>query len=265
LTYHRCPLPSNSCALIRIITIGDQIANTDAGAPELQFVRCESPCGNGVFMGIQILIAVYSHCARIISSLNTDRDMAGKQAKILSLEAIEDLLFFAETTRHPNRDRVVVLLSFKAGLRAAEIANLTWQMVETAEGHVGTTLELWDNAAKRRHGRRIPLQADLREALENLHGQTKGSGPVIRSERGGPMRPLSIVIWFTRAFAATGLDGCSSHSGRRTFITRAARLVHKAGGSLRDVQLLAGHRSIQTTQRYIDGDSDAQRKLISLI
>jgi integrase len=62
-----------------------------------------------------------------------------------------------------------------------------------------------------------------------------------------------------------GLRGCSSHSGRRTFVTRAARIVHKAGGSLRDVQLLAGHRSIQTTQRYIDGDSDAQRKLVSMI
>jgi integrase len=54
-------------------------------------------------------------------------------------------------------------------------------------------------------------------------------------------------------------------SGRRTFVTRAARLAHKAGGSLRDVQLLAGHRSIQTTQRYIDGDSDAQRRLVALL
>jgi len=79
------------------------------------------------------------------------------------------------------------------------------------------------------------------------------------------MKPLSIVIWFERAYQALGFDGCSSHSGRRTFITRAARLVHKTGGSLRDVQLLAGHRSIQTTQRYIDGDSDAQRRLVSLI
>jgi hypothetical protein len=71
------------------------------------------------------------------------------------------------------------------------------------------------------------------------------------------------VLWFARAFRAIGLDGCSSHSGRRTFITRAARLVHKAGGSLRDVQLLAGHRSITTTQRYIEGDTDAQRKLVN--
>ena len=79
------------------------------------------------------------------------------------------------------------------------------------------------------------------------------------------MTPVSIVIWFARAFRAVGLEGCSSHSGRRTFITRAARVVHQAGASLRDVQLLAGHRSIQTTQRNIDGDTDAQRKLVSLI
>ena len=79
------------------------------------------------------------------------------------------------------------------------------------------------------------------------------------------MTPLSIVVWFNRAYRFLGLDGCSSHSGRRTFITQAARLVHTAGGSLRDVQLLAGHASIQTTQRYIDGDSDAQRQLVSLI
>ena len=79
------------------------------------------------------------------------------------------------------------------------------------------------------------------------------------------MTALSIVVWFNRAFRTIGLKGCSSHSGRCTFITRAARLVHNAGGSLRDVQLLAGHRSIQTTQRYIDGDTDAQRKLVSMI
>ena len=56
------------------------------------------------------------------------------------------------------------------------------------------------------------------------------------------MSPVSIVCWFAKAFRVIGLEGCSSHSGRRTFITRAARLVHKAGGSLRDVQLLAGHQ-----------------------
>jgi integrase len=191
--------------------------------------------------------------------------MAGKQAKILSEQHIEDLLFFADTTRYPDRNRVIVLLSLKAGLRAAEIANLTWDMVQSPGGEVGTVIELRDVAAKMGHGRRIPMQIDLRAALIAWKGLSPDNGTVVRSERGGPMLPLSVVVWFARAYQALGFEGCSSHSGRRTFITRAARLVHKAGGSLRDVQLLAGHRSIQTTQRYIDGDSEAQRRLISLI
>ena len=59
--------------------------------------------------------------------------------------------------------------------------------------------------------------------------------------------------------------GCSSHSGRRTFITRAARKIGEVGGSLRDIQQLAGHASLGTTARYIEGDHDAQRKVVARI
>jgi integrase len=190
--------------------------------------------------------------------------MAGKQAKILSADHIDDLLFFAERSRHPRRNRLIVLLSVKAGLRAAEIAKLTWDMVLDPSGEIGATLGLQDRIAKKRGGRSIPIHPNLCNALQDARRICDGYGPVIRSERGDAMTPMSIVVWFNRAYHELGF-GCSSHSGRRTFITRAARLVHKAGGSLRDVQLLAGHRSIQTTQRYIDGDSDAQRRLVSLI
>jgi integrase/recombinase XerD len=190
--------------------------------------------------------------------------MPGKQAKILPLGDVNDLLVFASCTRHPLRNRVIVLLAAKAGLRAIEIANLTWDMVLGPTADIGLVIELRDIAAKNGSGRLIPAHPDLRHDLAAYRGLSTSSGPVIRSERGGPMTPLSIVVWFNRAFRI-GLNGCSSHSGRRTFITRAARLVHKAGGSLRDVQLLAGHRSIQTTQRYIDGDTDVQRKLVAMI
>jgi integrase/recombinase XerD len=191
--------------------------------------------------------------------------MLGKQAKILSARDVADLLAFADCSRQPLRNRAVVLLSIKAGLRAGEIAGLTWDMVLDADGAISSAIALYDVAAKNGSGRRIPLHPALIEVLSGLRAVGHGSGPVIASERGGPMTALSIVVWFNRAYRYLGLDGCSSHSGRRTFITRAARLVHAAGGSLRDVQLLAGHASIQTTQRYIDGDTDAQRKLVSLI
>jgi integrase/recombinase XerD len=80
--------------------------------------------------------------------------------------------------------------------------------------------------------------------LRRLQKQDAARGPVIRSERGAALRPSSVVNWFARLYRELGFEGCTSHSGRRTFITNAARLVFKAGGSLRDVQQLAGHRSI---------------------
>jgi integrase len=191
--------------------------------------------------------------------------MPGKQAKILHDQQINDLLAFASTTRNPLRNKLIVLLSVKAGLRAGEIAGLTWDMVLDPTGEVGQAIELHNCIAKKNSGRRIPINPTLQTALTAWCLLTGGHGQVIRSERGDAMTPASVVNWFACAYRAVGLTGCSSHSGRRTFITRAARLVHKAGGSLRDVQLLAGHRSIQTTQRYIDGDTDVQRKLVAMI
>lgn len=138
-------------------------------------------------------------------------------------------------------------------------------MVVGPAGDVGVLLELHYRAAKNKNGRRVPLHRDLREALVVWRNpRSTPIGRVITSERGTRMTAGSMVNCFANAFRTLGLEGCSSHSGR-TFIIRAARSAHKAGASMRDVQLLAGPRSIQTTQRYIDGDTDAQRKLVSLI
>lgn len=191
--------------------------------------------------------------------------MPGRQAQTLSSLVLRRMLALARQSPHPERNVTIVLLSAKAGLRACEIARLEWAMVLDAEGRVGGTLVIEDRIAKRGSGRRIPLHPDLRRALVRLAAVEGTNGPIIRSSRGGALRPNSIVNWFVALFAALRVEGCSSHSGRRTFITAAARNVHRVGGSLRDVQLLAGHRSIQTTQGYIDGDSRAQHRLVSLI
>ena len=79
------------------------------------------------------------------------------------------------------------------------------------------------------------------------------------------MIPCNISHWFKKIFKSLRLEGCSSHSGRRTFVTNAAKNIIGVGGSLRDVQQLAGHASLQMTQSYIEGDSEAKRKVVQLI
>jgi integrase len=196
--------------------------------------------------------------------------MIGKQAKVLSPGAVRRLQGIARRGPCPERDEVMVLLAVRAGLRAREIAFLTWAMVLDPHGRIAPMIEVRDSIAKRRSGRRVPLHPQLRRALIALRDlqpieSIMPEHPVLRSRKGGGLRPNSVVNWFVVACKLAGLTGCSSHSGRRTFITKAARAAHRAGASLRDVQVLAGHRSIETTQGYIDGDTDAQRRLIALI
>jgi integrase/recombinase XerD len=174
----------------------------------------------------------------------------GKQAKPLSKGQIEAVLGYLAKTRHPVRNRLIFLLSIKAGLRAREIALLTWRMVTDAQGEIGRIIVLQDHASKGRSGRIIPLNEELRRALIDWRQPISPTpdGRVIRTERTKQTSPQVIVNMFARWYEQIGFDGCSSHSGRRTFITNAARKISLVGGSLRDVQMLAGHSSLRVTQ-----------------
>ncbi|MRX49449.1 tyrosine-type recombinase/integrase [Paracoccus sp. S-4012] len=193
--------------------------------------------------------------------------MSRHPAKVLAPADLRRLLAHVESSRHPERNSVMLLLSFKSGLRACEIAGLTWPMLLDHRGRVSCSVNVAPGIAKMGRGRRIPLHPQLRDALQLHHRADRHpkDGPVVRSERGGPMTARSVVNWFKRVYIELGLDGCTSHSGRRTFITRSARLLARTGGSLRDVQELAGHRALSTTERYIEGDRDIQRRLVSLL
>jgi integrase/recombinase XerD len=88
---------------------------------------------------------------------------------------------------------------------------------------------------------------------------------LIESERSKGMSPQAGVNLFQRWYRHLGFVGCSSHSGRRTFITNAARKISTVGGSLRDVQMLAGHSNLRTTERYIDPNPEAQVRVVGLL
>lgn len=188
-------------------------------------------------------------------------------AKVLGVADVRALLRHVHSHRHATRNQVLVLLSFKAGLRACEMAGLEWPMILSANGRMSDTIHVSGKIAKNGTPRRIPMNADLKSALARLRKENghPRDGPVIVSERGSHMTARSVVNWFIATYAKIGFAGCSSHSRRRTFITRSARMLARTGGSLRDIQELVGHRDLGTTQRYIEGDRDAQRKLVSLI
>src|SRR4051794_33539230 len=100
--------------------------------------------------------------------------MPGKQAQMLTPRILNRMLAHMRGSPTPHRDRVMVLLSAKAGLRACEIARLDWSMVLDARGEVGPVLTIEDRIAKKRGGRRIPLHPDLRRALKRLKDKTGG-------------------------------------------------------------------------------------------
>jgi integrase/recombinase XerD len=187
----------------------------------------------------------------------------GKQAKTLSKGQIEAVLGYLAKTRNPARNRLIFLLSVKAGLRAKEIARLTWWTTNDSQGEIARAIWLQDSASKGKSGRAIPLNDELRNALIEYRRTVPHAGPcVIGTERRLSTSPQAVVNMFQRWYRHLGFVGCSSHSGRRTFITNTARKISMVGGSLRDVQMLAGHSNLRTTQRYIEPDADAQRRVV---
>lgn len=194
----------------------------------------------------------------------------GRQAKLITDKQARAVLSHLAGTRYPLRDRAMFLFSFLAGMRAIEIASVTWGMVTDSDGKIADVISLENRASKgKRGGRTIPVPSDLRDALVALQAErgkkARPSAPVIYSERGEALSARTVVMWFYQLYAGLGMDGCSSHSGRRSYITRAARKITEAGGSLRDVQQLAGHKSLATTQEYIEGDTQAKRKVVELM
>jgi integrase len=62
----------------------------------------------------------------------------GKQAKTLTKAQVDAALNYLSSSRYPLRNRAILLLSVKAGLRAKEIASLTWDMATTSDTIMST-------------------------------------------------------------------------------------------------------------------------------
>ncbi len=166
-----------------------------------------------------------------------------------------------------ERETAMLLLSVRAGLRAVEIAGIKWGSVDLEDGL------LLLKTTKGNRPRHVPIAKDLKAALEAYRATKDGKNSKDRlvftnthNRPGQPLTANAVACWFHDFYnRRLGWEGYSSHSGRRTFATKVARKIGEVGGSVRDVQKLLGHEWLSTTQRYIDVDPEAQKKVIDMI
>lgn len=180
--------------------------------------------------------------------------MAIKRAKIIEPRQLELMLRYLTGERTEERDKVFLLLSCKAGLRAREISLLPWSAVTNAEGEIIRNIHINSEVAKGKRERTIHMHDAVFEALCNLRKVRPDDLRIAYSVKGGHkyMTPNAMVQYFRRYYAKLGFEGLSSHSGRRTFISNLARSCNLVGCSLVDVQRAAGHARITSTEGYID-------------
>lgn len=187
------------------------------------------------------------------------------QAKSLTIAQLEQVLASIKPTRYSARDRAMVLLSFWSGMRVGEIASLKISDVLTIEGTILEEIRLKPEQTKGKNHRMVMIGVKLCNEL-NIYISTLDradeNAPLFISQKTRrKFNPNALVQKFRRMFENAGIYGATSHSGRRSFITQLAN----KGISVRVLQSLAGHKSIVTTQLYIDVNDEMKRSAVNMI
>ena len=187
-----------------------------------------------------------------------------RQAQTLNEAQLRRVIQYCRSRRHPTRDETIIIISFYAGLRAKEIAALTLGNVFDETGAVREQFILSAEQSKGGRTRTVYLNQRLRRALAE-YGAGKQldhlAQPLFRSQKGGHFSANTMCQMFLEIYKAVGLKDASSHSGRRTYITRLAN----KGVGVRLLAELAGHSHISTTQRYIDVNAEQLSEAVELL
>lgn len=187
------------------------------------------------------------------------------QAKTLNDNELKIVLAVIATGRNALRNRVMVLMSHLAGMRVGEIAAVKIGDILTSKGIVRDEIHLDAEQTKGKKGRVVTLSNRLRTEIstyiQSLPRPTPDK-PLIYSQKSrNGFSANSLAQEFKTIYRRAGIEGASSHSGRRTFITRLA----SKGIGVRVLQALAGHSNIATTQHYIDINDDMKVAAVNLL
>ena len=201
-----------------------------------------------------------------IEKLTFRRALMSKQAKTLTAQEIRKVLDYVATRQHSHRNRIALLLTFYAGLRSKEVASLRYGDVLDGDGKVKAEIYLTAEQTKGSKTGTVFVSEKLRKELQAYIAQVPCTNTqdklIYTQKKGGEgFTANTLTQHFHYLYKRAGINGASSHSGRRTFITNLA----DKGVGVRVLASLAGHKSIAVTQRYIDVNDEMKRNAVELI
>ena len=196
------------------------------------------------------------------------------QAKTLNEKELNLLLLYIKTRKYAVRDRAMVLMTYWGGMRIGEVAATKIGDVLNADGTIKEEIRLTAEQTKGKHARTVVLAEKLRKEIQTylktrftdkeLIAVTYSdymSKPLFATQKREGFNANTACYHFHMLYKGCGLNGASSHSGRRSYITSlSARAV-----PLKVLMELVGHRQAQTTMRYIDVTSDMKRAAVELV
>lgn len=200
-----------------------------------------------------------------IAKLYFGKKTMAKQAKTLNQQELRKVLDYTATRKHSTRNRALVLTSFLSGMRVGEIASLRYSDVVSADGTIKNEIHLSAEQTKGNEGRTVFVNDRLRKELEIYITRYKPLNTnrkffYSQKSTSDGFTANTLTQYFHYLYKRVGIDGASSHSGRRSFATKIA----SSGVGIKVLQKLLGHKNIQTTSVYIYANDDMLRKAVEL-
>ena len=192
------------------------------------------------------------------------REKRMSQARVLSAQELRKVLDHVATRRHSARNRVMLLLTHYAGMRVAEVAALRVNDVLNDSGTIKPEIRLMPDQTKGKHARTVYLNERMQKELAQYTRLLKikdASKPLFYTQKKDGFSANSLTQYFFYLYRAVGLEGCSSHSGRRSFLTGLAN----KGTAIHILKSLAGHRNISTTATYLYSSPDQLKAAVELV
>lgn len=186
------------------------------------------------------------------------------QARVLNPTELRRVLDYVATRRHSARNRASLLLTHYAGMRVAEVAALRINDVLSGDNTIKAEIRLMPNQTKGKHARTVYLNERMQKELAQyikclkIKDVTK---PLFYTQKREGFSPNTLTQYFFFLYRKVGLEGASSHSGRRSFLTGLAN----KGTAIHILKSLAGHRNISTTASYLYSSPTQLKAAVELV